>query len=168
MLKHLSLAVIITALISGSAIADSPHDNERIIREVKLDAGFTKIIVDGDADLLLIEEESLIATIEDEAEDVNSTRITNQNGVLKVQVNRNRNERPVIKLPVRLLQALEVNGDGDVSTISTLKSKNLNVLINGVCKIELHVMGVISVDVADGFEYEYLKKEKIRIVREAE
>ena len=67
MLKHLSLAVLITALISGSAIADGGRDNERITREVKLNAGFTKIIVDGDADILLIEGESLTATIEDEA-----------------------------------------------------------------------------------------------------
>ncbi len=165
MLKHLSLAVLITALISGSAIAGGGRDNERITREVKLNAGFTKIIVDGDADILLIEGESLTATIEDEAVDVNSTRITNQNGVLTVKVARNRNKRPVIKLPVRSLQMLEVNGDGDIKSVSSLKSENLNVLINGACKIALRVMGTVSVDVADGFEYEYLKKEKIRIVR---
>ena len=41
-------------------------------------------------------------------------------------------------------------------------------LINSACKIALRVMGTVSVDVSDGFEYEYLKKEKIRIVREIE
>jgi hypothetical protein len=168
MLKHLSLAVIVTALISGSAIAGGGRDNERITREVKLNAGFTKIIVDGDADLVLIEEGSMTATIEDEAADVNSTRITIQNGVLKVQVTRNRNKRPVIKLPVHHLQTLEVNGDGDIRSVSSLKSENLNVLINGACKIALRVMGNVSVDVSDGFEYEYIRKEKIRLVREIE
>jgi Putative auto-transporter adhesin, head GIN domain len=168
MLKNLSLAALFAAVLSGSAIAGSDHDNERIIREVKLNTGFTKIIVDGDAELVLIEGEPVTATIEDEAVDVNSTRITTKNGVLTVQVRRNRDKRPVIKIPVHRLEMLEVNGDGEVRTVSSLKSKKLAVLINGTCKISLCVAGSISVNVADGFEYEYLNKERIRIMREVE
>lgn len=168
MLKQLSLAVLITALMSGSAMAGDGRNQERITREVKLNAGFTKIIVNGDADLLLVEGGSLTAIIEDEAAEVNKTRISTQNGVLTVQVTRNRNKRPVIKLPVRSLQMIEINGDGYVQTVSSLKSANLNVLINGACKIALRVIGNISLDVTDDFEYEYIKNERIRIVREAE
>lgn len=168
MLKQFSLAVIITALFSGSAIADGGRDSKTASREVILTEGFARIIIEGEADLLLIEGESMSATIEDEAIDLNSTRITTQNGVLKIQVTRNRNKRPLIKLHVNRLQVLEVNGDSNIRTLSTLKSENLRVLINSACKIALRVMGNVAVTASEGIDYEFLKKEKIRIVREIE
>lgn len=167
MLKKVLMAALFAAFISGSAIADNGQNNERIVREIQIMEGFNKIIINGNANVVLVEEKSMIATIEDEAADENSTTITSQNGILTVQVVHNRNGRPVIKIPVRQLQVLEVNGDGNVNSVSSLlMSENLAVFINGECKIALRTTGNISVDAADGFECVYLKNDKIRILRE--
>ncbi len=162
------MAVFFAAVVSGWAVAGNGFKEDIIIREVKLNNEFTKIVIHGNADVMLTQAKSTIATIEDDAIDANNTRITNKNGVLTVEVLRNRRNRPVIKIPVSGLQRLVVNGNGDVKSVFYLKSEKLSVLINGTCTIALRVTGTISVEASEGYEYMYHKNEKVRIIHERE
>jgi Putative auto-transporter adhesin, head GIN domain len=168
MLKKLSMAALFAACISIPAFASNDGNDEITIREVKLTEGFTKIIVSGNAEIVLIREQSMIVTIEDEAIDTKHTVIKNKNGVLEVKVTGNYNKRPVIRIPVHQLEMLEVNGNGDIRSASYLESENLAIFINGACKVALRVIGSISVESSEEFELMFHKNESVRIKQEVE
>ncbi|MBC7937338.1 MAG: DUF2807 domain-containing protein [Rhizobacter sp.] len=166
MYKQFSLSVILAAIFSGVLFAGPGHNDKKIIRQVEIGTGFKKIIINGNADVVLSADQSTMALIEGESADVNSTRIINQDGVLTIVAPKfNRNYRPVVKISVQQLEKLEVNGDGNVQSIADLPAKHLAVLINGACEITLRVKGEVSIETSGGYEAIYLKKEKIEIQR---
>jgi hypothetical protein len=168
MLKQFSAAIFPAVFISATAFAAPYQTSEKIIREVTISTGFTKIIVLGNADVVLTADQSMKALIEGNTAAVNNITIINQNNVLIIQGNKSsRTARPVIKIPVQRLEMLEVNGDGRVESVNTLPAEHLTITINGACNIAVSVTGRISVEAADGFEYTYLKNEKIKIIRAA-
>lgn len=165
--QFLTAAFLLIFITPAFAVPVEPV--EKIIREINIGAGFTKIVIQGNADVVLTTAPSMTAVIEGGAAEANNASITNQNGVLIIQGNKSsRNARPVIKIPVQHLEMLEVNGDGRVKSINTLPAEHLAITINGTCDIAVSVTGRISVNAADGYEYTYLKNERIKIVREAD
>jgi predicted amidohydrolase len=167
MFKKLSMAALFVAFISGPAISREIISDEVIVTDVKFNEEFTKIIVNGNAEIILTRGESMTLTIEDEASDSKNTVVKNKNGVLQVSVFGRHGKRPVIRIPVQQLQALEINGNGHISSSSYLEAENLKVLINGSCKVALRVIGRVTVEGADGVELEFQKNEIVRIIREA-
>jgi hypothetical protein len=59
MFKKLTMAALFAAFISGPAISGVITSDEVIVTEVKLNEGFTKIIVSGNAEVVLTRDESM-------------------------------------------------------------------------------------------------------------
>ncbi len=63
--------------------------------------------------------------------------------------------RGIIYIPVHCLQNLEVNADAKVISYNTLQSPVLNVLINGVCTVDLVLRGRLNIREAEGYDFTY-------------
>ena len=80
--KQVSLAFTLVFLIATGVLANSPAQAKKSLRQIDIVMGFTKIVINGNADVVLITVALAPATIEGEEATVNGTPLVNENGVL--------------------------------------------------------------------------------------
>jgi Putative auto-transporter adhesin, head GIN domain len=148
-------------------VISRPVDASKMLREVGLSSGFSKMVINGDVNIILTSNITGMASIEGKPEDVKKVKIINRYGLLTIEYCKSKTGgKPLITIPVYALKFLEVNGDGSIYSNSVLFADKLGIRINGDCEVAVRASGDISVTAADGYELFYSKKERIQIVRE--
>lgn len=131
--KQVSLAFTLVFLIATGVLANSPAQAKKSLRQIDIVMGFTKIVINGNADVVLTTVALATATIEGEEATVNGTTLVNENGVSTIKAGSSKSHgKPVIKIPVHLLEQLFINGDCTVASTYFIPAENLVVFINGV------------------------------------
>lgn len=165
MFKQLFAALVLTTVMVNPGFAHDGDKKDRVIRKVEMNTPVNKIIIVGSAEVILTNDVVNEVAIEGKADFANAVKLVNKNGQLTI-VSRlyYGGSNPVIRIPVKQLEALEIHGDGKVSAESILRSAQLNVFINGSCQLSLRSTGNIVVDAAEEYELKFIKNEKVNFV----
>lgn len=161
-MKKLFLASVVFAVfVSPANSFDIKSDPTLKTRTVAVKEKITRIVLNGDADVVFVKDHTGDITIEERTAIENSVKIKNFNGVLTIE-SRNfyKGKKPLLLIPASQLQSLELNGDGSVATASMLQSKELNVFINGDCKVQIITAGKVSFESSPDYHLKFKKQTK--------
>jgi hypothetical protein len=162
---RLFFAILLSVLISPS-IASADQGSVVKTRTFKLDNKFNSIILNGDADIVFVDDLHSEITIEERQGIENSVKIKNEEGLLSISSkNIYRGAKPLILIPVSKLQSLELNGNGFVSTASMLSAKELNVFVNGEFKVQIISSGKVFFDSSPECELRVIKNQRIALTQ---
>jgi LEA14-like dessication related protein len=161
------ISTAIPFLLFGCCFA-TPIKKDIIRRELKSEMPFTSLVVEADVDVLLTEGNSTKVVIEGESASAAAVKITVENGEMTITDKKScRHQRTVVYLPVRNLRTIVINGDVNISSSNTLHTMRMQLMVNGNCEVNLRVRGTVDVSYSDDYLIQYMKNEKIRIIKES-
>ena len=122
-------------------------------KELKISGNFKKIRLEGNVSVVLTNDPAGTIIIEGKEKLVNKVRAVFENNTLIVVVNPNHwFPKLTIYLSAKTLQSLQLNGDGNISSIDFIQSDNLHISLNGDIKVKVKTMGQLSFDAPDDIE----------------
>ncbi len=165
MKKQITAILVLTVTCFASAFAGTnSHENGASSRKIILNTGFSKVIADGNVDVVLFENtgDMEVRTFGNSA-DLASTRITENGGVLTIRNTRNRGEKVLVYVPVSQLTVIEARGNSKVSSASALHSGHITLVVKGDCRMNIQTLG--TVEVVENGEVEVLVKKNITALK---
>lgn len=141
-----TLVLVISAFATVTAGGKSDADRSSSKKITMNTTGFTKLVVDGNVDVVLFEDDSAsdIRTFGD-AGDMASLTITEKNGVLSIKNKKSFGQKVLVYVPVKSLSVIEASGDSKVSSATALSS-NITLIAKGDCKFNIVSAGAIEIE----------------------
>ncbi|MBC7936994.1 MAG: DUF2807 domain-containing protein [Rhizobacter sp.] len=159
MIKLFFASIVFAFLINPAEAGKRDTDPTLKTRTVKISKKFHKIILNGDADIVFVKDNSTELTIKERTAIENTVKIQNEAGVMTIEsADFYRGKKPLILIPVSELEFLELNGNVSVTTAALLQSKELRVFINGDCNIRIASSGKIFVDSSPDYHLKFKKQ----------
>ncbi|NII24675.1 hypothetical protein HB364_06280 [Pseudoflavitalea sp. X16] len=156
-MKKFALSFVLLSLSFGAHVMAGEGKN--VSRQVKVAAPFNRLIIQGDVEIVLVNDPSSFITIHGDVTDVDDVVIKNHNGRLIVSSKQqSHGKKMVIRIPFQQLKAIGMYGDVDLRSEDTLKTDALKVFMDGACKVSLTVEGTVSITHSDECEIEYNNK----------
>lgn len=122
-------------------------------KELKVDGSFKSIRIEGDVSLVLTNDPAGTIIIEGKEKEVKKISPFFENSVLVIDTDhRQLFAKFIIYLSALTLQTIQLNGDGNISSIDFLRSDHLHISLNGNIKVKVKTMGRLSFDAPDDIE----------------
>ena len=145
MKKQIVLMLTLLILISGAAVAQKKKAGSKLVtREVTIAAPFSKLVVEGNVDVLLFEDAATVADVQGKQKTVESVKFTQKDGVFTITASPVNGKNPVVYLPVHHLAVIEAWKDATVTGTTVLQSTDLTLSLNDNCKISVTTIGKIK------------------------
>ena len=159
-------------LCSFKPAGNNPLQKSSIVKkELKIKGNFKSIRLEGNVSVVLTNDPAGTIIIEGKENLVNKVRAVFENNTLIVVVNPNHwFPKLTIYLSAKTLQSLQLNGDGNISSIDFIQSDNLHISLNGDIKVKVKTMGQLSFDAPDDIELSklsgsWMMKQKLKAVQ---
>jgi Putative auto-transporter adhesin, head GIN domain len=124
-----------------------------IRKELKVERTFEHIHIEGDISLVLTNDPAGTIIIEGKEKELKKIRPVFEKNVLIIDANRKQLfAKLTIYLSAITLQTIQLNGDGNISSIAFIQSEYLHISLNGNIKVKVKTMGQISFDTPDDIE----------------
>lgn len=152
--KMMMLAVLLVAAVMVKAQYTSVREFSGV-NALKAD----KIKIDARASILLVSEDmQQHISVEGNEADVKDIIVSFNGKDLEIASKSGADYKGklIVKIPVKSLSAIEVNGASEVVSLQALPSKNLDVIVSSDCKLRLKAAGNINVSAAEGYDFDYL------------
>ncbi len=159
--KHLLTAVLL--LVTTAASAQTTEKKKSAITKLSVQA-FQKIVINASIDVLLIEDnEPGTLYIEGDKDYFDEIFVKQDNGVLTINASKDRNykNKIYIGLPVKNLAALDVHSASFVTSMNTLRSKDLLITLYSECTVNIKSVGNLEIRSSEDIGLNYLKKSSI-------
>jgi hypothetical protein len=154
-MKSNIIALVIAVLAAAPAMANNVT-GEPAVRQFIVQEQYDRIVINGNAQIVLTEAASQTISVEGEKDEVAGVTFKTGNGVLTVNTAwTDGKTKTVIYIPVSHLSKLDIHGSAQVTSANTLKSEALEVLIDGACKIKLRVNGKVYINEAEGYSFDF-------------
>ncbi|MBC7888911.1 MAG: DUF2807 domain-containing protein [Ferruginibacter sp.] len=148
-----------------------PHKGNGILKvpvtrkEFKIENAFQSIRLEGDISVMLTNDPAGTVIIEGKEKELNKIIPVFDNKKLIIDVNRKHLfTKLTLYLSAITLQAIELNGDGTISSIDFIRSHHLHIFLNGTIRVRVKTMGQLSFDTPDDIELlrgsPFVKKKK--------
>ncbi|HKO81530.1 MAG TPA: DUF2807 domain-containing protein, partial [Chitinophagaceae bacterium] len=127
-----------------------------IQKKITVEGLFQNVRIYGDVSMILTNEPSGTMVMEGKEKDVNRIRHRVKDNELVIDARRkNYFNKLVIYLPAAMIQSMQVNGDGDISSTGMIQSEKLHITLNGVIDVKIKTTGKFSVDAPDDLELKW-------------
>lgn len=128
-----------------------------IRKEMKITGDFQNIRLDGNSSIVLTNDPPGTVILEGTERDVNKVWHSVKENTLLINTRRNwlACSKITIYLSAITVQDLQVNGDGDISSVGFVKANDLHISMNGNIDVKVKTIGRISVDAPEGFELQW-------------
>lgn len=155
----LSITMLCVVLTASSFNEREKLPVSVISKSITATGTYSKLVM-HDVNIVLTNDEASGIRVEGNEAAIRSTLVLNKNGELTVRgkskfTGRN---RVTVYVPASLLTSIQLNGHSSLSSTETLKNLNLDVLVNGFCKVELKSFGNINVDGGENCQFEVKRK----------
>ena len=122
-------------------------------KQFKIESAFQSIRIEGDISLVLTNDPTGTVIIEGKENELKKINPVLEKKILIINANR----KPLFaKLTMYLsaitLQAIQLNGDGNISSIDFIQSECLHISLNGNINVKVKTMGQLSFDKPDDIE----------------
>lgn len=144
--QFLFTMILLVSVYAVSFAADKKKADGPVTKLVMLTRSFHKLVVNGNVDVILFEDDAESISIVGNAKSSGAVRITQLNGVLTIESNRSVGRRVQVVVPVKHLREIEAGGSSRISAVTTLESPVLTLTINDACKIGVKTTGTINVE----------------------
>ena len=126
-------------------------------KELKVEGNFQNIRIDGNISLVMLTNEPAGTVILEGKEKIlNRIRYNLKNDTLLIEANRIFSfPKLTVYLSARDIQAMQVNGDTNISSSDFIKSDKLHISLNGNINVKVKTMGKLSFDTPENFELLY-------------
>ena len=152
MKNKIVLFVLFTVCLSLSAFFQQVN-GQRNEKKVGL-TQFSRLIVKSNLKVVLTEDEKKdSARIKGTKKFLESVMViqTGEEIIVRAKSFKDLKKEGTVYIPVHKLKHLEVNSDAKIISITTIKSPELNVLINGNCVVSIVLNGKLTIHEADGY-----------------
>jgi hypothetical protein len=154
-----NLFMLLTAVVTFTSFSYAANSGPDDPATVKMDftKKFTSLDIKDHVNIILTSSSESGITIRGDQQDVKDVRAGVNSGRLTVwMTGSGRGAHVTVYVPAALLDQIFINGDSKVQTESILSNPQLDVEINGECRISIRSLG--KVDVRNGSEYEFKKE----------
>lgn len=138
---------ILTALTFALVITSfaTPTNEPLLSKEVKT-TGFTDLVVNADVTIVLLNDDSKIVRMEGDETFMKAINVTQKGGrlIIRGATQHSYKKNGVIYVPARMLHFMEVNSEAFIKSLTTLKGPDLDIVINGKCKLVITTQGYIN------------------------
>ncbi|MBL0356913.1 MAG: DUF2807 domain-containing protein [Chitinophagaceae bacterium] len=161
MKKQILATLVLVISVFATATAGSKGETDcSSSNQITLHTGFSKIIVDGNVDVVLFEDNSQLEIRTFGNNDaMAATSISQKDGVLTITNNRTKGEKVLVYVPVNQLSIIEAKGNSKVSSAAVLLSQQLTLVVKGDCKFDIRSTG--NIDVVQDAEVEMLVEKRL-------
>jgi Putative auto-transporter adhesin, head GIN domain len=122
-------------------------------REFKIEKAFQKIRIEGDISVTLTNGPAGSFIVEGKEKELNKIRTVVENNTLILDVSRKAIfRRLTLYLPAASLQAIQLNGNGDITSNELIRSAHLLISLNGNIEVKIKTLGTLSFDAAEDIE----------------
>ena len=157
MKKVFIFLLALTAAIGSFARTNS--GTEDASKKITAAQPITSLVINGDISVVLLNGTSKEITIEGSAAAVKNFVVTQTNGAVTISdFSGQKRTVAIVYVPARLINKISLNGAAAVSSYESLYNKNIDVVINGDCKLWLKTYGSVTVDAINEFDYTYSTK----------
>lgn len=150
-MKRMFLSVILAALAGISSVhavhPSDPTESDMKITSLVINASVTIILVDDSHPVRAGGNEKFLANV--------TFKQTGNKLVIDAIKNRDFKNKGFIYVPASQLKYIEINSSADVSTATALSVPEMDVLINGACKIVIANKGKCNIKDTDNYVAEY-------------
>ncbi len=154
--KPLIIKLIFPALLllfSFMPKGKEKSDPQFIKKEIVTNTSFQNVYIIGNVSVILTSEPAGTVVIEGNENDVNNTKYKNKNSELTIDAGKKKRfSKITIYLSANTLKQMLINGDGNVASMGTIKTDNLQIWLNGNIDVDININGKVSVDSGDGYE----------------
>jgi len=150
-----SLLCLLAVFVSSfSERAAAPVKECCTVRKLlPLPVNCTSIQIDGDMSVVLTNDAARSATIEGKQKDVSAVSTITKNNAMVINAARRFSfGKLTLYLPAPVLQSIQVNGNGDISSADYIKTSGLHITLNGNITVKVKTAGRISFDSPDDIE----------------
>jgi hypothetical protein len=116
-------------------------------KQLKIESAFQSIRIEGDISLVLTNDPAGTVIIEGKENELKKINPVFEKKILIIDVHRKQLfTKFTIYLSAITLQTIQLNGDGNISSIDFIRSECLRISLNGNIKVKVKTMGKISFD----------------------
>ena len=153
-MKRTILAALALAL--GTTSFAAPTKEPLLSKEVKT-TGFTDLVVNADVTIVLLNDDSKTVRMEGDETFMKAISVTQKGGrlIIRGASQHNYKKNGVIYVPARMLDFMEVNSEAFIKSLTTLNGPDLDVVINGKCKLVIATLGYINFIGTTLYDVEY-------------
>ena len=126
---------------------------------------YNVIAISNDISVALVQGESNTITIEGDKESLEEVKLEVTKGVLRISSKKRVKDKVLVSVPVRHLQKLIVRGASQIFSMGIIKTEQLNLRIEGACKVDIKTTGTINVENDDQHGYEVVRSRSVQIIR---
>ena len=164
MKQKIVLAII--AMLSVSQIwGIGKEKNKMVVKDQTIKSEFSSVTVSDGVDVLLIEKDSKIVTIQGVQKFVDAISITEKDGQLFISSKKGAG-KAVVYLPVSHLKNLKLKGDSKVYTVGQINSPELKMTISGNCDFGINNLGKVTIIHSEDCDVAYKWVDNSRMVQE--
>ncbi|HMO61467.1 MAG TPA: DUF2807 domain-containing protein [Ferruginibacter sp.] len=157
-MKKLIICVLAFAAATNG-FAGTKKDPNHVNRSLHTASYIHSLVVNGNTSVVLVNEVSKQISIEGSEDMINQVEVKEENGQLTItNTSKKGRTAAIVYVPAALISHIHMNGNGAVSTMETLDNKNIDVLVNGDCKLWIKTYGTVTVDAMPDFDYTYVSK----------
>ncbi|MFT3681091.1 MAG: DUF2807 domain-containing protein [Ferruginibacter sp.] len=151
MTKQILSALVLLGTVTGTVSAEKQNNAATTSKMVTVQQHSKKLKVEGNVDVVLYENNSSTISIFGNESNINNTVVTECDGTLVIS-NKAGGEKTLVYVPVKNLGAIEAAGNAKITSGTVLNSKEITLVANGDCKINITTSG--KIDVINGEETE--------------
>ena len=163
-MKKSAALFIATMAICISSFAGAGN-NESGSRTWTATSHYNTIAISNDINVVLVQGVSNTITIEGEKESLDQVNLEVTKGVLKISSKKRVKDKVLVSVPVRHLQKLIVRGASQIFSMGIIQTEQLNLRIEGACKVDIKTTGTINVENDDQHGYEVVRSRSVQIIR---
>ncbi|PWU03690.1 MAG: hypothetical protein C5B52_03000 [Bacteroidetes bacterium] len=164
MKQKIVLAII--AMLSVSQIwATGKEKSKMIVKDQILSGSYSSVTVSSGVDVLLIEKDSKIATVQGIEKFVDAISFTEKDGQLFISSKKG-SGKAVVYLPVSHLKNLQLNGDSRAYTVGQINSPELKLTISGNCDFGISNFGKVTIIHTEDCDVAYKWVDNSKMVEE--
>jgi hypothetical protein len=156
-MKQILVTVFIAAICLNPVFASAVKGEEPVVTGyIQFKKSIKKIIINVDADVLFTKNESSELLIEEKAGSFISFIVHKVNGFLEIKSREYYSgKKPLICIPAQYLETLEMHGNYSINSVAVFKAAELNMFINGDCKIHMRSLGKVNIEAAPDYTPSY-------------
>jgi Putative auto-transporter adhesin, head GIN domain len=161
MKKQILATLVLMISVFATANANSKGETDcSSSKNITLTTGFSKLIVDGNVDVVVYEDNSTseVRTFGNTS-DIAATSISQKDGVLTIKNSNVKGQKVLVYVPVSHLNVIEATGHSKVSSASALQSAQLTLVVKGDCRFDIQSNG--NIDVVQDGEVEMVVEKKV-------
>ena len=148
--QFLATLTLLTAVVA-TASAEKNKVLSTASRTVTVQQQAKKLVVEGNVDVVLFENNSSTISIFGNEKNIQVTVVTEKNGVVTIS-NKKQGEKTLVYVPVKNISSIEADGNAKITSGTVLNSKEIILVANGDCNINIISSGKIEVLNTDGAE----------------